>query len=172
MATAPPLNVPYLSIAVLAAKGLEPKDRSGLSDPFCEIRLTINKEKEEPKFSTRAINQTLDPGIVTVCLVLFNCYFYYLLFAVWLLFYKKKNVFIYIVWNERFMFINKKLVDPTAEITLKLFDQNRFSQPQFEGIVHLKIHELLGAPQATTSSREVVEKWLPLQPYQGNLSVS
>lgn len=42
-----------LTIAILAAKDLAPKDRNSLSDPFCEIRLLIDDEKEEPKYKTR-----------------------------------------------------------------------------------------------------------------------
>jgi Ca2+-dependent lipid-binding protein len=42
-----------LSIAILAAKDLTPKDRNKSSDPFCELRLMIRDEKEEPKYKTR-----------------------------------------------------------------------------------------------------------------------
>ena len=54
-------------------------------------------------------------------------------------------------------------------MTLKVFDQNRFSQPAFEGIAQINVHELLSAPPG--AGGVVVEKWLPLQPYQADIDV-
>lgn len=50
-----------VSIAILEARGLAAKDRNGLSDPFCEIRLVIDGKKEDPKYDTRTVEKTLSP---------------------------------------------------------------------------------------------------------------
>jgi hypothetical protein len=50
-----------VSIAILEARGLASKDRNGLSDPYCEVRLVIDGKKEDPKYDTRTVEKTLSP---------------------------------------------------------------------------------------------------------------
>jgi hypothetical protein len=121
-----------VSIGLLEARGLTAKDRNGLSDPFCEVRLVIGGKKEDPKYDTRVVEKSLSP-----------------------------------VWKERFVFINERLCDASAQLVIKCFDANKLTAAVFMGIVTVPLHELLG-----DDASAIVEKWLPLQAYKGDIDVS
>ena len=58
-----------LTVEILEGINLAPKDKNGLSDPYCEVSLLQTsskkeKEKEKGKKKTKVISETLNPSLL------------------------------------------------------------------------------------------------------------